>query len=249
MANPSLAYQDRQRPSRTTPSITLDTTGASFAPRHRHGNGPMEWVAQPALPPDVNKERLKRINHDITLFFQSKQSSSSTTSPSLQGIGLYSHAERPNHEHLPRTAVDTVFVPLGGLRRNVLSKITTPGLHDSMRVAYDTLRVTLAGEEVASRDRISPYRRFRPLPGQEGPVACSADYDTDMGRADDFMIRGRGNAAVRAGQSNVDDSAAPALGSQQQSRPAEDVTMTGVTESVIPGNKYDATRDPRRRGR
>jgi len=213
------------------------------------------------LPPDVDAARKARINSELIEVFRRPCPADAT--PSIQGIGLYTHVAGPPapalvfpHMKYMQKASNPVFLQIGGpagisKEGNVLEA----PISDDVKRAWKDVQEAVDREKAhlahTDLDVDSLKERYGALDKNAGAQPkLQPHLQHIMDRMQDATMTGIQNTAAGAGQQ---PNGRRASGEDGLSR---DVTMGGTdearrgsTSTTWTGNDYEAARDPRLRGR
>ncbi|KAF2002995.1 hypothetical protein P154DRAFT_520359 [Amniculicola lignicola CBS 123094] len=209
--------------------------------------------ASEALPPDVRKARLERINKEMIGMCDSEikeneiatSKKTDTSKPtSFKGMGTYTHiaikqAPAPNaFPHQRHVTERPEFLPLrgGSAPRGRYDIRPEHELPPNVRNAYAQLKTALEREQRSRNSELDPAARVGVLPVPETVrrPTTTVTTSTAVRLLEMMAIEGVGSASTSA------------AASRRQSTGGGDVAMGGAETA---GTTYDAARDPRRRGR
>jgi hypothetical protein len=237
---------------------------AYFSAMHRPST---PAVSQPKpLPPDVDAARKARINRDLVNHLKRPCPKNST--PSVQGIGLYTHVAGPPakapqfpHEKYTQKAPDPMFLPIGGPGKILKDRSTleTQTSEEMKRVWKEIYEAIHEEEKHVSHGGMNADQ----LKERYGALdALDADTDAQpmlhpqpqlqqmLSQLHDITMMGTQGGTVESGQQESGRRLSLGTGLTR------DVVMGGTgqerrtsTSTMKTGNTYEAARDPRLRGR
>jgi hypothetical protein len=235
----------RNRRGQSDVPAALDTASTAATPANRD-------------PPDQanDAERKARVNNDLLDLL--KQPQQLRTTPSIQGVGLYTHATTPESLGLAdaQRSSNPRFVPIGGPERvrKVKSVPAAPISDDVLKVFKEVQQAVNEEEQHASirESRLNAEQlkvRYGGLNAPQENTATISDLDEQQRLRVQAIEQQLGRVSNRAG-------------------PSADVVMSGIEENtgaaavahIDPSmylcknaqtgsrtNLYDAGRDPRKR--
>jgi hypothetical protein len=248
-----------------TPGTPLEN-GHSYFDSRQHRTTPGATPTTPFPPPgavplETQDQRLERLNNEMCSMFRKRRHPNSRHPPYFKGNGTYTHVEKPSQRTsrspLEQSATPELeFLPLGMHGRpSRSSKRATPVLQEPVKEAFRLLKTVLREECKLDRDVSSPQMRFQalPLPTANAFISGSPSAEeTEMGGMDgDVAKAGSTVASTDASRRNstVDTVVASTGPSRRSSTADVPQQPQAANRAATTGSTYDASRDPRKRGR
>ncbi|KAF2257808.1 hypothetical protein CC78DRAFT_572929 [Lojkania enalia] len=251
---PDLPDSSRLSAASLPPFVTETESFQSLPPSRRSST--IQTSNPPSLLPDVLKARNDRMNEELVSMFHSRPDPLNPQT-SFTGNGTYTHIDVqarprfPHEEYLPPSGPRREFLPLGRGKDREGLKLKGK-LNEEVKKIYEELKEALEEETKTDTSAYDPIVRFGGLP--------VPDLTTTTGRKDHRDVEARrmegvtentGNPANEAwgGERRVSYGGPRVPPWTAQRRPlvsGRDIVTSGA-ETV--GSTYDASRDPRRRGK
>ncbi|KAF2826553.1 hypothetical protein CC86DRAFT_370511 [Ophiobolus disseminans] len=218
------------------------------------------------LPPDLEAARKTRINSELIEVF--KRSCPVDTTPSIQGIGLYTHVAPPApppappplfpHMHCTQKSANPVFLQIGGPARiskevSVLEAPVSEEMKRGWKAVQEAMDTEMEHVGTTELDIGSLNERYGASHGNANSRLLpqpQPQYQQIMNHLQDIAMMGMRNTPGRVNQQF--NGRTPSVGDGLNL----DVAIGGVeaetrddTSGAWAGNDYEAARDPRLRGR